>query len=292
MRLAQVTHSHQVTHSQMMRYSAFVGSMLLATAGLAAGGAIAQSLSACEPPLANEYLLLVPNEKPETEEQLRQLLPSNAVLTACDYLNDEVMRVGGFASVDIASAWAQYLNDMAGLQAFVARPAGTTPTASAPTTPPSDDTSLFPAPTQTPASGGTSSPAPESVAQDAPSSFPAPTQIPPDATPAPAATPSPASDPSTAATNDYNPQSLGSGYAVLVSYFNRPEVATDVHQVTSQPVGLVSYEQQPFLLAAHTADAAAATSVLQTLSDRGFTVQIVDARRAILLTPAVAGTEG
>jgi hypothetical protein len=79
---------------------------------------------------------------------------------------------------------------------------------------------------------------------------------------------------------------------VLVNYANRPEVAADVYQVTSQPVGLVSYNQRPFLMAVHTTDPATATAVLQSLNDRGFTAILIDSRSAILLTPAVVGTGG
>jgi hypothetical protein len=77
---------------------------------------------------------------------------------------------------------------------------------------------------------------------------------------------------------------------VLVNYFSRPEVAADVHQVTTREVGLVAYEQQPYLLAAYTPDAASADAIFRNLSDRGFVAFIVDSRRTILLTPAVVGT--
>lgn len=277
--------------SPITRYFALFGTVLLSSAaGLGLPRATAQSLAACDPPRSDEYLLLVLNQQPNTPEQLRQLLPANAVITPCTYLEEEVVRVGGFATADIANAWAQYLADMTGLQAFVARPPGaedSSATAAAPSGTNTSGTGSFPSPTPSPASGGTSSPTTTQTS----SGFPSPTQVAPANSPtSPAeATTTPSTTPP--ASTGYNPQPLGAGYAVLVQYFNRPEVAADVRQVTTQPVGLVSYEQRPFLLAAHTADASAAATILQSLSDRGFTAVIVDSRRAILLTPAVAGTQ-
>jgi hypothetical protein len=264
----------------------------------------AQSLPTCDPPQANEYLLLVVNQQADTEDQLRQLLPENAALTNCQYLEDPVVRVGGFATAEIANAWAQYLTDMTGLQAFVARPS-TAPATSAAPTEQSPSSTSFPSPTQTSASGGTSSPVPETTSQtppadNNPNAFPTPTEVP--ATPEPSPQSTPESTPEPSPTNAvapaadrtngaFNPQPLGAGYAVLVYYFNRPEVAADVRQLTAQPVGLVSYEQRPFLLATHTTDPTAAATVLQSLNEQGFRAILVDSRGAILLTPAVVGTE-
>jgi hypothetical protein len=277
-----------------------VGSVVFASGGsLVALPGIAQTLPECAPPNASEYLLLVVNQSPETEAQLTELLPENAAISTCNYLNEEVVRVGGFANLEIANAWAQYLNDMANLQAFVARPAVASTSAiapspaeePAPSAPEStaesapeasaeaDTASSFPSPTQLPAA--------EANSQPGANAFPTPTQVPANETsPAPAAAAAPA-----ASNQGYNPQPLGDGYAVLVDYFSRPEVAADVRQVTSQSVGLVAYEQNPFLLAAHTADSAAANAVLQTLTERGFTAIVVESRRAVLLSPAVVGTE-
>ncbi len=85
----------------------------------------------------------------------------------------------------------------------------------------------------------------------------------------------------------YNPQPLGTGYAVLVSYFDRPELAAQVQQALSKEVGLVSYGQRPYLLAIQTTDQAIANSTLQKLSDRGFWAMVVDSRRVTLLRSAV-----
>ena len=228
-----------------------IGSVLLgAGVGLVglSDSAIAQPQSACLPPRENQFLLLVVNARTDAQTQLQQLLPNNAILTACDYQSRNVIRVEGFSSADIANAWAKYVSDRTGLQAFIARPA----TSTAPATSTTPSTPASPAAPSTPASPAASA-----------------------ANPAPVA---------------YNPQPLGAGYAVLVNYADRPEVANELSQAIDHSVGLAVYNQRPYLLAIQTADRAAATALLKTLNDRGFTAQIVDSRRVMLLTPAVAGT--
>ena len=85
----------------------------------------------------------------------------------------------------------------------------------------------------------------------------------------------------------FNPQPLGPGYAVLVDYFNQPELAAQVRQVLGAQVGLASYGQRPFLFVVYTTDQNAATAAVKTLSDRGFWPMLVDSRRVTLISPAV-----
>lgn len=85
----------------------------------------------------------------------------------------------------------------------------------------------------------------------------------------------------------YNPQPLGNGYAVLVDYYNQPEIAAQVQQLLDSEVGLVSYGQHPYLLAVHTTNAREANSILKELSDRGFWSMVVDSRKVIRLTSSV-----
>lgn len=104
--------------------------------------------------------------------------------------------------------------------------------------------------------------------------------------PQPAAYPVPAAD----RQNDsfaFNPQPLGPGYAVLVDYFNQPELAAQVKQVLGTQVGLASYGQRPFLFIAYTTDQNAAAAAVKTLSDRGFWPMLVDSRRVTVIAPAV-----
>ncbi len=98
--------------------------------------------------------------------------------------------------------------------------------------------------------------------------------------------PEPATNPDNGSVG-FNPQPLGAGYAVLVDYFNQPELAAQVRQVLGKQVGLASYGQRPFLFVAYTTDQAAATAAVKALSDRGFWPMLVDSRRVTLLSPAV-----
>ncbi len=86
----------------------------------------------------------------------------------------------------------------------------------------------------------------------------------------------------------YNPQLLGEGYAVLVDYFNQPEVAEKLKQLLGNDVGLVSYGKRPYLLVVYTTNESKANSTLRGLSDRGFLSMVVDSRRVTLLRPVVS----
>jgi hypothetical protein len=85
----------------------------------------------------------------------------------------------------------------------------------------------------------------------------------------------------------YNPQSLGMGYAILVDYFNRPELATQLQQIVEGDIGFVSYGQRPYLLAVYTTNQKEAYNTLQKLNDRGFSTYLVDSRKVLLLRSVV-----
>lgn len=274
---------------------ALSGTLLLAIAS-SLQQAIAQAQPPCQPPSAGEYLLMVVHQAADTQATLQETLPRNATTTVCDYLGSTVTRVGGFTDLAVANSWAQYLSDLGGLQAFVTRPASDAPPAailpSVPSAPSSSTATAEPFPT--PSADG-------SAAADLVQPFPTPTQVSPvaSATPSPLAvspvTPMPSSSSSSVTPNSvaianpaYSPRLLGAGYAVLVNYGHRPEVAAEVRQVVTGQVGVVAYEQRPYLLASYSSDLATAAAVLQQLSDRNFSVILVDGRRAILLTPTVA----
>jgi hypothetical protein len=183
---------------------------------------IAQStISPCQPPQPNQYLLFVLNKAGESQEQMRRALPTNTQLTRCRYFNDTVTRIAGFQRLEDAESWALYVQDIVGLSAFVVRPAT--------------------------ARVSTNSP---SIA--------------------------------------YNPKPLGEGYAVLVDYFNKPEMASEVRQIVGNDVGLVSFGQRPYLLAVYTNNQRQANSTLKKLSDRGFSSMVVDSRRVTLLRQKVS----
>ena len=216
-------------------------SLLLAAMEVVIGGsaAIAQTRNpTCQPPNAAEYLLLVEGAAADKQAQLKRVLPATADLTVCNYQNQVVTRVSGFSSLGIANAWAQYLKEVSGFKATVARP-------------------------------------PEAQAVRPPVA---------EVQPQPTSPNSPNPNPNNLA---YSPRPLGTGYAVLVDYFDQPEIAAQVQQLLSQDVGLVSYGQKPYLLAGYTTNQTTANATLQTLSDRGFWVMLVDSRRVVLLKPTV-----
>ncbi len=195
---------------------------MLALVGLMSvteSGAAQQTVSPCQPPQAEEYLLFVLSQTKESQEQIQRTLPANTQATVCQYLDDTVTRVGGFRRIEDANSWARYVQEIVGLSAFVVRPAR--------------------------AAVSTNSLA-------------------------------------------YNPQPLGEGYAVLVDYFNQPEVAAQVKQLLGNDIGLASYGQRPYLLAAYTTSQRQANSLLRKLSDRGFWSMVVDSRRVTLLSPVVS----
>lgn len=235
----------------------------------------------CAPPNAGEYLLFVLSRTSDSQAMVRSKLPTDVPVSVCDYQGSPVTRLGGYQTDAAANAWAQYLGQSTGLQTVVVKP------------------SRIPAVTPSPASspsgvpGSPTAAMPQSSAASNPTPI-NPTPINPAANPASNAASNPiapASQPkstqSTIATT-YNPQAMASGYAVLVNYQNRPEVATQLHQGLNKDIGLVAYGQKPYLLALHTTDSVAANSVMQLLSDRGYLTMVVDARRVVLLKSAVS----
>jgi hypothetical protein len=89
------------------------------------------------------------------------------------------------------------------------------------------------------------------------------------------------------ATVNYQPEQLGNGYAVLVDYYNRPEVANQVRDAVKKDVGFVSYGQRPYLLAVYTNNQKEAYNTLEKLSEQGFSAVLVDSRKVMLLRSSV-----
>ncbi|QDL06854.1 hypothetical protein DP113_02055 [Brasilonema octagenarum UFV-E1] len=114
---------------------------------------------------------------------------------------------------------------------------------------------------------------PSTVAQKPPTA----TQKPPTAT----------QKPPTQTVSSYKPERLGEGLAVLVDYYNRPEMANKVREVVKGDVGFVSYGERPYLLAVYTTNQKEAYSTLQKLSERGFFAVVVDSRKVMLLRSSV-----
>jgi hypothetical protein len=81
----------------------------------------------------------------------------------------------------------------------------------------------------------------------------------------------------------YDPEPLGSGYAVLVDYFNRPEIAAQVERAIGKRIALVSYGQRPYLLVEYGPEADDIIDTFETLNDRGFWPLVVDSSRVTIL---------
>lgn len=221
----------------------------LVSAGLGVMPPLAAAFPPCPPPQNNEYLLLVRGNTEPERQRVQQLLPASSTVMVCDYLNDTVVRAGGFSNLENANAWAQYMTEVEGLQAFVARPAAPTAT---------------PGPEPTPASTASTGSG---------------------STPTTPTTPAPSVNSPTLA---YAPQALGLGYAVLVDYQYQPELAQAIQRQVGQAVGLVVYRQRAYLLIAYSPAVEGAVSTLRVLSDYGISGFIVDSQQVIMLTPAVA----
>ncbi|MDB9482529.1 hypothetical protein PN476_07855, partial [Dolichospermum circinale CS-537/05] len=81
----------------------------------------------------------------------------------------------------------------------------------------------------------------------------------------------------------YNPKILGEGYAILVDYFNRPEMVSSLRKAVGGDVGFVSYGQRPYLLAVYTTNQKEAYNTLKKLSETGFVAILADGRKVVLL---------
>ena len=209
---------------------------------LLAPQAIAQARPACAPPESDEYLVLVNQQTPESLETLRNVLPNGSTTVICQYLDDVVIRVGGFATEDVASAWGQYLNQTLSVQTAIVRPA-----------------------------------TPFAETDEAETALPEPQPQ--------AATPVSAPEQSFP---DYEPQLLEEGYAVLVDYADRSDIAIAVQDAIGESVGLAVYRQTPYLLVSHSDSARDAGKILTSLVESDFNAMIVDSRLVIQMTPAVA----
>ena len=82
------------------------------------------TLPACPPPAAQEYLLLVRGENESERAKISSVLPADNTVLVCQYLNEVLVRAGGFTSLETANAWATYLTTVEGFESFVSRPAG------------------------------------------------------------------------------------------------------------------------------------------------------------------------
>jgi hypothetical protein len=239
--------------------------MALGTVVLSLGstlGPASAQFPPCPPPAANEYLLLVRSDTEPERNRIQDLLPSNSTVMVCNYLEDTVVRAGGFTNLENANAWAQYMTEVEGFQAFVARPA-------AGAQPGNNSANNTAANGTNPSANGTN-----------PSTDPA------DTTTA-ANNPPNGSAAQTSAAN-FAPQPLGEGFAVLVDYQYDPERAVAIQEQVGQAVGLAVHKQRAYLLIAYSPEIDGAASTMNVLSGYGISGFIVDSNEVVMLTPAIA----
>ncbi|EFA68462.1 hypothetical protein CEP10_09325 [Cylindrospermopsis raciborskii S07] len=179
------------------------------------------TLAACQPPNAEEYLLLFLTPTANNQEQLRTVLPSELKSVTCKYLDQVVTRVGGFKKVEDANRWAKYVSNVIGLASIITQ-----------------------------------------VTQPMGSEPPKPNY-------------------------SYNPTVLGDGFAVLVDYFRRPELANNIQKIVGGNVGLVSYGERPYLLAVYTTNQTEAYRTLQKLNENGLFAILADGKKVMLLRSVV-----
>lgn len=219
--------------------------------GIPAGNGI---IGDCQPPSATEFLLFATARTPEAQALLRSKAPTDATTTVCRYQGEMVIRVAGFASEPSAAAWGQYLIRTTGIPTTIVRPvvaAVVNPVAPA----------ISPG-------GANVTPRPTTGLTGA-------------------STANGGSVGKWFSPGVYKPQALSSGYAVLVNYNNRPDVAVQLGQVLSQDVGVAVYGERPYLFVMQTGEMTAANAVVKLLNDRGFLALRVEAKSVVVLRPVV-----
>jgi hypothetical protein len=110
-----------------------LSSALIAVASLSSfvNSSIAQeTVSTCQLPNTDEYILLVMGKTRANQEQLKLILPQNTQITVCRYLESTVTRVAGFTSLEDAKNSALSLKEKFGLSAFLVQPAQSAPSTS------------------------------------------------------------------------------------------------------------------------------------------------------------------
>ncbi|MEO1400411.1 MAG: hypothetical protein AAFV72_04050 [Cyanobacteria bacterium J06635_1] len=259
--------------------------------GLLSTVSLAQSYPVCPSPAAGEYLLLVRAESETERERALSVLPTDNPVLVCNYVDEVVVRAGGFTNLEAVNSWSLYLNDIEGFETFVAEPSGELPVEAADAS--DEPTEAQPQQAETPeavpveptenvatapTAGATVIPT-ENVAT-------APTE-----NVAAAPTENVAATPTAAAAGSsetaYNPQTLGSTYVVLVDYGDQPDIASSIQQTLGHSVGLAVYRERPYLLALTTTDSAAAADLLQTLTGENYSAILVDGERVIRLVSTV-----
>lgn len=78
-----------------------------------------QPIPICQPPYPGEYLVLVMSNFKHHRNQLRRILPAKTNILVCRYIQNVVIRIGGFRKVENAKRWARYVKNSTGLSAII-----------------------------------------------------------------------------------------------------------------------------------------------------------------------------
>lgn len=117
--------SLRLTWTAHLASAVAVPASVLASA-LIAAPAFAQSvLPDCPPPASQEYLLFVRGESEAERAEIATILPAESSVLICQYVDETIVRAGGFVSLETANAWSTYMTTVQGYESFVIRPAAT-----------------------------------------------------------------------------------------------------------------------------------------------------------------------
>jgi hypothetical protein len=83
------------------------------------------SLTECQPPQPNQYLILIRTATEQAQTQVRRTLASTPINSlVCNYQGEIVTRIGGFNSLEDTRKWANYFNETVKLSAYIVVPSG------------------------------------------------------------------------------------------------------------------------------------------------------------------------
>ncbi|EDX84945.1 hypothetical protein S7335_2644 [Synechococcus sp. PCC 7335] len=261
--------------------SAFFAPLLMATTL-----ASAQSdPPVCPPPGDQEYLLLVRGEDEAERSDIASILPVESSVIICRYLDEVLVRAGGFTQLETVNAWASYMSSEADYESFVIRPGdqiNDQTVASGSTSP-----ETVPETTTAPVIETEPETEPETESETAPEAT-APIETEPETAPEATVSPEATETQSAAApiTPTFEPTRLETGYAVLVDYSSNPEIAETLSQLVSS-VGLAVYQQRPYLLASYSESEDTAATTLQELSNAQLAAVVVDAQEVVQISKSV-----
>ena len=207
--------------------------------------------------------MLVRGADETTRDRIMSVLPVDKTTLVCNYLDDTVVRAGGFNSLEVANSWALYLSDIEQFDTVVVEASAI----EAATVPEEE------------------SPAADVVEPASEEQPPVPDAQPISEEPTTVAAVDEGSQSSNNDQPQYQPTLLGEGVAVLVDYQQNPSIGRDLAQQGN--VGLAVYLQQPYLLVLHTTDSSAAAAKLQQLVDSGLDSFLVDGEQVIRLTNTI-----